>query len=322
MLNVQRGLHTTVRLSARTKYTKPKPKPQARVIKSEPSQVTHHDNNLKIRAPIPPSAKNIVCPEDHPLWQFFADKKFLRDRADLDNHSRPWTIPELRRKSFEDLHSLWYTSLKERNILARENHLLKTAVESSDDSFEKVADKVRTTMWRIRHVLSERDWSYRIANEAFVEEVDSFVQEFEKDFLLLSQDEDEEAFEQLSRFQKSIFGISEFIDENVVNKRFIDGMKLIANLKVKKFSERNNDIKTFLDQTPNNKITDAGEAFLVFTCENTEKDVKEACEAVLELRNNGNAVSRYDELDTVAEYVNRLAQAQSQATQPVSEQSS
>ena len=33
---------------------------------------------------------------------------------------RPWTAEELRRKSWEDLHVLWYKCLMERNIIATE----------------------------------------------------------------------------------------------------------------------------------------------------------------------------------------------------------
>lgn len=308
----KRVLHIAVRLGARTRYTKPKPKPEPRERVNLPTQRTHHDNNLRITPPIPPTVENFKCAEDHPLWQFFANKKFMRAPEELDDTSRPWTIAELRRKSFEDLHSLWYTCLKERNILARENHLLKNAVGGQQDYYENVAEKVRTTMWRIRHVLSERDWSFRIAEENLDSQKELFIQDFTKDFLELPSEDDQEAFEMLSRFQQAVFGINEFIDENVVNRNFVDGLKQVATLKIRKFASRDPSVEQFLQETTNQTISDAGEAFVIFTAENNLSDVKEACNAVKELRQNGNSVSRYDELESVSKYITQLADAQSE----------
>ena len=49
---------------------------------------------------------------------------------------------------------------------------------------------------------------------------------------------------------------------------------------------------------------------VLYTAEHTEAAIKEACQAVRELRENGSSVSRYDEIETVEEYVNKLAEVQ------------
>ncbi|AET37411.1 mitochondrial 54S ribosomal protein uL29m Ecym_1161 [Eremothecium cymbalariae DBVPG len=309
LFTAKRGFHGTVSALARTRYTKPKPKPEPRSNVRRPTQETHHDRDLKVSAPIPPAAGNLECPVDHPLWQFFSAQKFMRKPEELDQKSRSWTIPELRRKSFEDLHSLWYTCLKERNILARENHLLLHSMKSSREVYKDVDERIRTTMWRIRHVLSERDWAFRLAQQDFQEHQAEFIKDFEGLFLQAEAAQDVESFEMLSRFQLAVFGISEYIDENTVDRKFVDGLKYLATLKLKKFASRNDSIQQLLT-TSENKISDAGEAFIIFTSENSESAVEEACNAVKELREQGNAVSRYDELETVAEYVKQLAQTQ------------
>lgn len=313
MISLKRGLHTTANLAARTRYSRPKPPQKVSANPRLPTQLTHHHNNLKVTAPIPPAAANLECPEDHPLWQFFSDKQFLRPLDQLDSSSRPWSVPELRRKSFEDLHSLWYTCLKERNILAREHHLSVNGAESQQDSYNQLAEKIRTTMWRIRHVLSERDWAFKITkNSPELENMKvQYFKEFEKEFLELDKELDDLAFERLERFQWSMFGISEIIEENKdIGRVFVDGMKMVANLKLKKFSERDGSIKKLLEDTPNNTISDVGETFVVFTSEHTLKDVKEACDTIRELRANGNSVARIDELPSMRNYIKQLKLAQ------------
>lgn len=52
---------------------------------------------------------------------------------------RSWTASELRRKSFEDLHKIWYILLKERNLLA-------TMWEEA-----KRFNKINNPDWRKRH---------------------------------------------------------------------------------------------------------------------------------------------------------------------------
>eukprot|EP00123_Amoebidium_parasiticum_P019372 comp24795_c0_seq1/m.46883 comp24795_c0_seq1/g.46883 ORF comp24795_c0_seq1/g.46883 comp24795_c0_seq1/m.46883 type:complete len:144 (-) comp24795_c0_seq1:17-448(-) len=68
---------------------------------------------------------------------------------------REWTASELRRKSFEDLHKLWYVLLKERNMLLTMQHdarMHRARIEEPDRM-----KKVRTSMNHIKVVLGERE---------------------------------------------------------------------------------------------------------------------------------------------------------------------
>ncbi|GKZ00427.1 hypothetical protein MPSEU_000995300 [Mayamaea pseudoterrestris] len=71
-----------------------------------------------------------------------------------DPVGRSWSVAELRRKSFQDLHKLWFVLYKERNMLLTEKQLSrrKGAIFPQPERFKKV----QKSMGAIRHVLGER----------------------------------------------------------------------------------------------------------------------------------------------------------------------
>ena len=67
---------------------------------------------------------------------------------------RQWSVKELRRKSFEDLHKLWYVLYKEKNMLLTEQQLSRRRqlIFPQPERFQKV----QKSMGAIRQVLGER----------------------------------------------------------------------------------------------------------------------------------------------------------------------
>ncbi|WRT70215.1 uncharacterized protein IL334_007210 [Kwoniella shivajii] len=118
--------------------------------------------------------------DKHPLWQFFhiptpararvsdtvatlpADMGSLETlvREDSNLHSgRSWTAAELRQKSFQDLHTLWYVLIRERNVLAtqkEERRRMNIGQRVDGELVTRRAFRCRKTMARIKYVLNER----------------------------------------------------------------------------------------------------------------------------------------------------------------------
>mmetsp|Transcript_29055 Transcript_29055/g.58148 ORF Transcript_29055/g.58148 Transcript_29055/m.58148 type:complete len:261 (+) Transcript_29055:191-973(+) len=77
-----------------------------------------------------------------------------REKRDTETVGRSWTVKELRRKSYEDLHKLWYVLYKERNMLLTEANLARRHGYYMIQPERRL--KVKKSMGAIKHVLGER----------------------------------------------------------------------------------------------------------------------------------------------------------------------
>lgn len=260
---------------------------------------------LVLRPPIEPRVSDVNVPEDHPLWQFFADQKYMRTSTELNGVGNSWTIPQLRRKSFDDLHTLWYVCLKEWNRLAREQYIVKQWMSRpSEDTFTddnslytETVNKIRESMWRIRHVLAERYHGYREAGQILGEEYPKLLAEFSKEYLEADSNADAEVTGQLERFQFAFFGINPLLEGNFPEPQVLRGLYAVARLKLARYAS---------EQSQVSDVKDVREAFLLFTCEHSPEGVAEAIESILEVRQ---AEPVEDELETLSQLMLASQQA-------------
>lgn len=92
------------------------------------------------------------------LYQFFENNEALPKQIWT---GRAWKAQELRLKSFDDLHKLWYVLLKERNVLAtqrEEARRLKLPKQLWTNQGR--LKKCQKSMARIKCVLNERQREY------------------------------------------------------------------------------------------------------------------------------------------------------------------
>lgn len=241
--------------------------------------------SIKLREPIVPTHKNFDVSPDHPLWAFFPDgNKSLtcfRETVDLDIQSRPWGLPELRRKSFEDLHKLWYLILKERNILAREVRLADSFNERSTHAHNDLDDKLTLTQKRIKQALIERQVAYERV-QTFTDNQKEYLSDFEESYINADSSEIVSFNEKLVRLQYAFFGIQPQLEdynlEEDINVKFVEGLSYVANLKLKRYLSQNPQ-STEEFQTPLNGVVEELPFLL--------RDTEEAIEEVQELRNSG-----------------------------------
>ncbi|XP_057865807.1 uncharacterized protein LOC131073395 isoform X1 [Cryptomeria japonica] len=89
----------------------------------------------------------------NPLEEFFEADRSLDDEKP-NVYGRGWKASELRLKSWNDLQKLWFVLLKEKNMLMSQRQMMQ-AQNLRFPNPERMS-KVRKSMCRIKHVLTER----------------------------------------------------------------------------------------------------------------------------------------------------------------------
>lgn len=227
-----RSFSSTSRVTARTGYRLP--------------------HNVQLKKPILPTINNLETSESHPLWQFFHDGQFTRPMKDLVTSGRPWAVSELRRKSYDDLHSLWYVCLKEINKLKREGVIYSEMGSTRENTINNIVDSILSSMKHIRHVLTERQASVRNAQSIFAHEKEQFLNEFKEEFLNASN-EDVAGKEWQMKIERLCWGIwgknLETLDASQVDEELVEAVEWLANMFWQKFNveSSNGDLKNIIE---------------------------------------------------------------------------
>jgi len=109
------------------------------------------------------------------LMEFFDDPKHWG--ADKVRVGRHWKKDELRLKSNEDLHKLWFVLLKERNMLLTTQHAYRAQTAGMPN--EERLDKVDISMENLEEVVRERNRAYNLLETGESGEAErSIVQNF------------------------------------------------------------------------------------------------------------------------------------------------
>ena len=97
---------------------------------------------------------NVNSKDNYGVWN---NRGFIFSRVDGDLTivGRAWAARDLRHKSFDDLHKLWFVLLKEKNMLLTVKHDAKRT--GSTMPAKDRLRKVRNGMAAIKTVIGERD---------------------------------------------------------------------------------------------------------------------------------------------------------------------
>jgi len=157
-------------------------------------------------------------------------RKEVEDQGKKISTGRSWKVDELRVKSTEDLHKLWYVLLKEKNALKSDFILKKKAYHAAGPQGRM--GKVRVTMARLLTVVNERK---KICNE--------YRKSLEEEYIAKQREEYERSVEE-ERKRKELEPEVPEITFNLLRAKYNDLKRGIDNTDyIKKALEISNNKK-------------------------------------------------------------------------------
>lgn len=197
-------------------------------------------------------------------------------------------------------------------MLERESRIYATYDQSGDSNpFAQQSARVRDSMWRIRHVLSERQTAWENGLAEFAAEQEAIIARFEEDYLEADDSQDAEMEARLERFQLAFYGIGNSLEPADVNENVVRGIKKVAQLKFLRFQSTLKE----QSQTAIEGPRDIKEAYLLFLASHSPEGVQEAVDSIVEQRNSTEAIPEakdQETLVTLLEQYNHLEDEQQQ----------
>ena len=153
MFNASRNLATSIsrRITARGRPVLTMQSPS--LTSSAPFVSARSATTNRVTQPVQVSLFSSVVGGDRGPLEEFRDPVTMQARA-AEPVGRSWSVKELRRKSYDDLHKLWYVLYKEKNMLLTERQLSRRRQVRfpQPERFKKV----QKSMQAIKQVLGER----------------------------------------------------------------------------------------------------------------------------------------------------------------------
>lgn len=136
-------------------------------------------------------------------------------------------------------------------------------------------------MWRIRHVLAERQTAWENSITDFKKNYKKLIQEFEEGYLAADDSQDLEMEARLERFQFAFYGIQGGeIQPDEVTPNAVRGVKAVAKLKLARFESVLDEAVASAFGAP----LDITESYMIFVAPHTPEGIQGTVASLLQTR--------------------------------------